>query len=579
MQIKKYSLRFSLVFIFFFVCFFGFAVKLILIQAFRSTHLANLAEKQHNHSVEIEPVRGAIYDRNLRPLALNVSVYSLFANPREMSKEAKRRVVNELAPLIGLDKKVVLEKMSKRKYFIWLKRKLPMNTVKAIKKLKIKGIGFIDETKRYYPNGDLAAHVIGFAGIDGEGLEGIELFYDKYLRGEKGLAQILRDARQRDLMIERSYIPARDGMSLVLTIDETIQYLAEQALDKAYRKNNALSGSIIVMNVKTGEILALANRPTYSLTHAADSPIENRTNRAVTFMYEPGSVFKIVTATAALEEKAFTETDQIYCENGEYKVANHILHDHGKHGTLTFREVFEVSSNIGVTKIAQKLGPEMIYKYGQRFRFGLKTGIDLKGEISGLFKNPSRWSKTSIGAVPIGHEMGATPIQLVSAIAAVANNGVYMKPYVVKEIRDSNNEVVKSFQPQAVDRIMSEDVAHRVNEILVGVVESGTGKKAMIEGMRVAGKTGTAQKVINGLYSHDKYYATFFGYAPADDPVLAAVIVFDDPHPSYFGGTVAAPVFKEVIEDSLKYLKNSGSDFVYSKEEETVPTLTSNTKR
>lgn len=563
MQIKKFSLRFSLVFVFLLSCLLAFAVKLILIQVFRSSHLTSLADKQHNHTVEIEPVRGTIYDRNLRPLALNVSVYSLFANPREMSEESKKRVIQELPSLIDVDQKTLADKVSKKKYFVWLKRKLSVDTVKEIKKLKIKGLGFIDESKRYYPNGDLAAHVIGFAGVDNEGLEGIELFYDKYLRGEKGLAQILRDARQRDLMIEQGYIPARDGMNIVLTIDETIQYLAEQALEKAYIKNNAQSGTIIVINIKTGEILALANRPTYSLTHAADSPIENRTNRAITFMYEPGSVFKIVTASAALEEKAFTETDQIYCENGEYRVANHILHDHGKHGTLTFREVFEVSSNIGVTKIAQKLGPDLIYKYGRRFRFGMKTGIDLKGEIVGLFKQPSRWSKTSIGAVPIGHEMGATPIQLVSAIAAVANGGVYMKPFVVKEIRDSNNEIVKSFQPQAVDRVISPDVAKRLNEILVGVVEAGTGKKAMIEGMRVAGKTGTAQKVINGIYSHDKFNSTFFGYAPADDPQLAAIVVFDDPHPSYFGGTVAAPVFKEVVENSLKYLKNTGTDFAY----------------
>ncbi len=566
MQIKKFSLRFSLVFIFLLACLFGFAVKLILIQIFRSTHLASLAERQHNHTVEIEPVRGTIYDRNLRPLALNVSVYSLFANPREMSQESKNRLLQVLPKLIDVDRKLLSDRLSKKKYFVWLKRKLSADTVKEIRKLKIKGLGFMDETKRYYPNQDLAAHVIGFAGIDNEGLEGIELFYDKYLRGEKGLAQILRDAKQRDLMIEKSYIPARDGMNLILTLDETIQFLAEQALEKAYRKHNAISGSIIVMNIKTGEILALANRPTYSLTHASDSPIENRTNRAVTFMYEPGSVFKIVAASAALEEKAFIESDKIYCENGEYRVANHTLHDHGKHGTLTFREVFEVSSNIGVTKISQKLGPDLIYKYGQRFRFGMKTGIDLKGEINGLFKNPSKWSKTSIGAIPIGHEVGATPIQLVSALAAIANNGVYMKPYVVKEIRDSYNQVVKSFEPQAVDRVISEDTAKRLNEILVGVVETGTGRKAMINGMRVAGKTGTAQKVINGIYSHDKFYSTFFGYAPADDPQIAVIVVFDDPHPSYFGGTVAAPVFKEVVENSLKYLKNTGSDFAYHRE-------------
>jgi cell division protein FtsI (penicillin-binding protein 3) len=562
--IKKNSLRFGVVFLSLIIFLFGFCVKLVLIQIFHSTHLASLAEKQHNHSIEIEPIRGTIYDRNLRPLALNVSVYSLFANPRGMSPTMKKKALASLPTLLGIDRQELANKIEKKKYFVWLKRKLSMETVAEIKKLKIKGLGFIDESKRYYPNANLAAHVIGFAGIDNEGLEGIELFYDKYLRGEAGWAEILRDARQRELMIEKQYIPPRDGMNLVLTLDETIQYLAEKALDEAYKKNNALSASIIVIDVKTGEILALANRPTYSLSEAAKSPIENRTNRAVSFMYEPGSVFKIVTAAAALEENAFKETDKIYCENGEYRVANHILHDHGKHGLISFKEVFEVSSNIGVTKIAQKLGPNEIYKYGQRFRFGRKTGVDLKGEIGGLFKSPKTWSKTSIGAVPIGHEVGVTPLQLICAISAIANHGVYMRPYVVKEIRDASDEVVKAFEPEMIDRVISEDTAKRLNEILVGVVEEGTGTKAKIAGMRVAGKTGTAQKALGGIYSHSKFYSTFFGYAPADDPKLAAIVVFDEPHPSYFGGTVAAPVFRQVVEDSLKYLKNSGSDFAYN---------------
>jgi len=309
------------------------------------------------------------------------------------------------------------------------------------------------------------------------------------------------------------------------------------------------------MDVQTGEILALANRPTYNLDKAVESNIENRTNRAISFVYEPGSVFKIITASAALEEEIFDEEDKIFCENGSYRIANHILTDHRPHGTLPFREVFIVSSNIGVAKVAQKIGPANVYKYGNRFRFGIPTGIDLKGEVSGWLKDPSQWSKTTIGAIPIGYEVTVTPLQLVGAISSIANQGVYMRPFVVKYIKDNQDQVIKSFEPQLIDRVISPNTAHRVKEILKSVVESGTGKRARIEGVAVAGKTGTARKVIDGKYSRGKYYASFMGFAPADNPRLAAVVVVDEPHPSYFGGTVSAPVFQEVMANSLKYLK------------------------
>jgi len=261
-----------------------------------------------------------------------------------------------------------------------------------------------------------------------------------------------------------------------------------------------------------------------------------------------------VAATAAIEEGAFNESDIIFCENGKYRVANHLLHDAHGYGNLSFVDVFALSSNIGVTKIAQKLGPNTFYKYAQRFRFGMLTGIDLKGEVGGVLKAPYTWSKTSIGAIPIGHEVLVTPLQLACAMAAIANNGVYMKPYIVKNIQDSTGEIIKSFEPQVVDRVMSPETARRLTEILVRVIEKGTGKRALIPGMRVAGKTGTAQKIMNGQYSHNRFYATFIGFAPADNPRLAVAIVIDDPRPQYYGGTVAAPVFKAVVENGLKYL-------------------------
>lgn len=559
MHIKKYPLRFVFIFLSFVSIFCFFFVKLTFIQIFHSSYLAALAQKQHNYFIELEPVRGTIYDRRLKPLAMNIPVYSLFANPRAMPAKDREEALKMLPALLNLEPAVIKERLNKQKYFVWLKRKLPLDEAERIKKLNINGLDFIDETKRYYPNGSLAAHLIGFAGIDNTGLEGMELFYNDYLKGQPGWSRILRDARLRELMIGNTFLPPRDGFNIVLTIDETIQYIAEHALEKAYKKYHAKAASIIVMDVRTGEILALANQPTYKIENFSSSLPESRINRAVCFTYEPGSVFKIVTAAAALEGNYFSEKDKIFCENGAYRVANHTLHDHHSHGTLTFREVFEQSSNIGVTKIAQKIGANTIYQYGRKFHFGMKTHIDLPGEVTGVLKPPQAWSKTSIGAIPIGQEVTVTQIQLLCAIAAIANDGVSMRPFVVKYIKDSHDEIIKSFEPEIVERVISSDTAKRLTDILAGVVENGTGKLAQIKGIKVAGKTGTAQKVINGIYSHSNFYATFFGFAPAGNPRIAAIVVVDDPHPSYFGGTVAGPVFKEVVENTLKYLESSES--------------------
>ncbi len=560
MQVRKHALRFSFVFLSIIFCLIFFTVRLILIQCFRSSHLAALAERQHNHYIKLEPLRGTIYDRRLRPLAVNVPVYSLYANPKRMKKQDKPRVVEKLSALLQIDTALLRERLDRDKYFVWLARKLPVDVAEQIRALKITGLDFIKESKRYYPNQYLAAHLLGFAGMDNEGLEGLELSYNSYLKGEDGWAQILRDARQHQLLLDKGFIAPQDGFNLVLTIDETIQFITERALDKAFTQHHAASASVIVMDTRTGEILALANRPTYNLGEPDSSLLESRTDRAVVHVYEPGSVFKIVAAAAALEEGIFKETDKFFCENGAYRVGNHMLHDHHSHGTLTFTEVIEQSSNIGVTKIAQKMGGEIFYKYAQRFRFGIKTGVDLLGEVAGVLKPPSQWSKTTIGAIPIGQEVTVTPLQLVSAISAIANDGVYMKPFVVKYVKDNKGQVIKSFYPQIVDRVISEDTSRRLKAILKGVVENGTGKKAKIEGVSVAGKTGTSQKIVNGVYSHNKFYATFIGFAPVENPRVAVVADFDDPHPDHFGGTVAAPVFSEIVGDVLKYLETNEED-------------------
>ncbi len=558
MHFQKHPTRVALIFFIFLFCITLFFIKLSLIQVFRVDYLAEKADKQHNHIVELQPLRGGIYDRNMRSLAINVAAYSVFANPRSMTEDQKSAAANAVAQALGGSSEVYAKKMEKEKYFVWLARKIPSDRYEALKAQKVQGIGFVKESKRFHPNGDLAAHLMGFSNIDNIGLQGVELEYDKYLRGSKGMAQFLRDAKMRDLMIEKDFVAPKDGNNVVLTIDETIQFIAERALQKAFEKHNAASASIIVLDPKTGEVLAFANRPTFDPDKPEAFPMENRTNRAVAFVYEPGSVFKIVTAAAGLETKVFKEDDIIFCENGNYRVANHILHDHDPLGSLSYRQVVIHSSNIGITKIAQKIGADKVYEYARKFRFGVKTGIGMIGEVNGWLKPPPQWSKTSIGAIPIGQEVTVTSIQLVAAIAAIANDGKYMKPYYVKAIKDPNGGMVHEFQPKEEVQVIHADIARRMKSILQGVVDEGTATSAKMKDITAAGKTGTAQKVINGTYSHSKFVASFIGFAPVDDPKLAIVVTVDTPHPNYYGGIVAAPVFKEVVQDSLRYLATKG---------------------
>lgn len=531
--------------------------RLFIIQFLRSGYLADKARKQHSLFVELEPRRGAIYDSSLRPQAVNTSVDSLYASPPEIPDKDRKIIIMQLSVILNLDESFLEDRLSRKKSFVWLARKITPEQAQEIKKLKIKGIGFIRESKRCYPNGYLASHVIGFAGLDNAGLEGTELYYDKYLKGQPGWAMMLRDARQKKIDISEKMVSPKNGYDVVLTIDEVIQYIAERELDKAFNTYHAKGASIVVMDPHTGAILALANRPTYDLNEYASVPKDLRRDRAICDMFEPGSVFKIVTASAALEENKVSEEDRFFCENGSYKIATHVLHDHRPHAWLTFREVIEQSSNIGTSKVAQLLGNNLLYKYIRLFGFSSKLGVDLPGEISGVAREPRFWSRISIATLPMGQEIGVTALQLTCAISVIANGGQLMKPYIVREIRDQYAEPIKEFKPKMIRKVISLQTAKRVGKILTGVVNDGTGKLAKIDGVDVAGKTGTGQKLEpNGTYSHSKFTASFIGFAPAEDPVIAIAVVVDEPRPYYFGGVVAAPVFKNVAADALKYLKS-----------------------
>jgi cell division protein FtsI/penicillin-binding protein 2 len=556
--INNYRRRINAVFLFFIIFFIFCIARLFYIQFFRSSYLANVAKKQYNLFIELEPRRGTIYDANLKPQAVNLVADSLYATPSEIADKDKEAIIRQLMPILNVDRAYLKDRLSRKKSFIWLARKISPMQAEAIRRLNIKGIDFIKETKRCYPNGYLASHIIGFAGLDNTGLEAIELYYDKFLKGQSGWALFLRDARQRKLDLWEKMVLPRDGYDLVLTIDEVIQYIAERELDKVFKTYHAKGASIIVMDPHTGRILALANRPTLDLNEYANASIDQIRNRSICDLFEPGSVFKIVTAAAALEEKKVVEEDRVFCENGSYRVANHILHDHRPHGWLVFREVIEQSSNIGTTKVAQILGADLLYRYVKLFGFGSKLGIDLYGEVAGMIKEPRFWSKTSIGAVPIGQEVGVTVLQLASAISVIANGGQLMKPYLVNEIRDRDGEIIKEFSPLMIRKVISLDTAGREKKILTGVIENGTGQLAKLPGFSAAGKTGTAQKLEpNGSYSHNKFIASFIGFAPAEDPLIAIAVVVDEPRPYYFGGVVAAPVFKNVATDVLRYLKTN----------------------
>ena len=521
---------------------------------FQSQYLTKLAIMQQNLYVEIPARRGIIYDRNLKPLSTNKRAYSVFAVPGEIENRSK--TAGALSQLLDLDKDFVLERISRKKHFVWLKRKVSDEVSEKLRRAEIPGIFLLKEDQRSYPNAYLAANILGFTNIDNEGLEGIELAYNKYLKGKPGYAFFIRDARQCVLQLENTDKLPVDGYDVVLTIDEVIQYFTETALDDAFRKHNAHGACVVVMDPNTGQILALANRPTFDSNYPQNAPADSRRNRAICDFFEPGSVFKIVTACAALEENKFTETDKIFCENGEYRIANHILHDHRPHGMLTFREVITLSSNIGVSKIAQKLGLERVHHYAASFGFGVPTGIELPGEVGGMLKPLNQYSKTSIGAVPMGQEVAVTALQLATAISAIANGGIYIKPYIIDRIQDSLGEVIEQFGPQSLRRVISSETSRRVRSILKEVVDNGTATMAKSKEYDFAGKTGTAQKIDpQGGYSHQKFYGSFIGFAPVDKPRLAIAVIFDEPHPYYYGGVVAAPVFKQIAEQSLKYIQ------------------------
>jgi len=528
--------------------------RLAYLQLFRHAEYLTRAQRQQQRIIEITPKRGAIYDRNMHALAMSVPVDSAFAVPSEIADQAL--AARLLSGVLNIPQDVLETRLASSHAFLWLARKLPPEKKEAIAALNLKGVYFQRENQRFYPKRDLASHVLGFVDLDERGLGGIEYELDDKIRGKSEKIIVMADAKQR--WFDGGEAQWESGASVVLTLDEQIQYIAERELAAAIAKTQAIAGTIIVMNPNTGELLAVANWPTFNPNAASASPAEARMNRAVSALYEPGSTFKLITLAAAFNE-GITKPDELFdCENGAIDYAGHRIHDHKRFGILTVSEILAQSSDVGAIKIAIRLGAPKFYDYIRAFGFGEQTGVELPGETRGILRRLEHWTPVSIGSISMGQEVGVTPLQLVSAVSAIANGGMLFKPHIVSELR-RGEEVLPAeglLAPTEPRRIITPETAATLRRLMEGVVLHGTGELARLDGWTAAGKTGSAQKIdpATGRYSPTQLIASFTGFAPISNPAVAILVSLDSPVGPHEGGMVAAPVFKRVAEQVLPYL-------------------------
>jgi len=550
--------RFRLLFakVLFLSVFIIVAGRAFQLQVLQGEKLKRLGERQHLKEWIVLPKRGAVLDRTGEPLALSLESQSVYVRPHRI--QDGDAVSRKLAKILNLNVADVAQKIASDKPFVWIKRQVAPPEAEQIQALNVDGIGMFFEPNRYYPQGQLAGQVLGFVSRDSEGLEGLELRYNNYIRGETGSSVIERDALGRRVLVqgvEGVQIPP--GGDIHLTLDTSIQHLAEKELESTITKNRAKAGVAIVMEPFTGEVLALANFPSFNPNNFSKESAQQRRNRAVADSFEPGSTFKTILAAAALEEEVVGKEDLFYCEMGKYAYAGKIIHDTHSYGWLPFYKILQVSSNIGFTKVAEKLKKDRYFKYIEKFGFGKITGIDMPGEVPGLLRNAESWSAIDLATHAFGQGISATPLQMAMAYAAVANGGFLMRPYVVRRVVSPGGEVLLENQPHVVRRVISEKTARLLASMLKEVTnEGGTGVMANVEGFEVAGKTGTAQKadLAHGGYAARKRVASFVGFVPADAPRLVVLVLVDEPEVSVYGGIVAAPVFRNIARGALRQL-------------------------
>jgi len=546
--------------ILFFAFLFLYAVlisRLFYIQLIKHDFFMKRSMEQRLREISLAPDRGDIFDRNGNLLATTVDSYSIYTIPADIKD--KKAASKALALALGMDRNIVLGKMNSKEPFVWINRKVDSGIKEKVMKLKLEGIGILSERRRIYPKGKIASQVLGFVGIDNQGLAGIELEYDNYLKGLGGRLIKEQDVKGRDILVSdlREIQAPSNGMNLTLTIDEPIQYMAEKEIKKAVRELKAKSGTVIVMDVRSGEILALAIYPGFDPNEYNRYSPDVWYNRAVTGVYEPGSTFKLVTVAAAINDGAITPNSLIYCpdfiQKGKRTIRNSHRIDFPTGRNVLPGEVLKQSINTGAAQIAYKLGKKDFYKGIRAFGFGQVSGIDLPGESRGILRNESDWQEIDVGTISFGQGIAVTPIQLISSLSSIANGGVKVKPRVVKRIDSISGNYVKIIPSEKGGRSVSSRAAKEVLDMSESVINEGTGKPARIKFFRVGGKTGTAQKPKpGGGYYEDSFVPSFIGFAPLTDPAVSVLVILDDPSTEYWGEKTAAPVFKEIMEFTLR---------------------------
>ncbi|MZG30232.1 MAG: penicillin-binding protein 2 [Nitrospinae bacterium] len=545
----------------FFLVVAALIVRLASLQILQHETLLAKSEKQYVGTVETQFGRGVIYDRNLNELAQNIEVESVYANPSEiLNRKAAARV---LSKTLNLDRNKVYKKISSKRDFVWIKRKGDLEGIAKLKEADLQGIGFLPEQKRFYPKRELAANVLGFVGVDNQGLAGVEHAHQSRLKGTTIRRVTERDAKGRSIQPPESLRDSsRKSFDLVLTLDEVIQFTAEYHLKKQVERFKADSGMAVVMDPRTGEIYAMANVPQFNPNNYRAFSQHIWKNNIVAGSYEPGSIFKPIVAAAALDKGLARPHDIYFCENGKLKIGKANIGEASDHkfGWMTMSDIIAKSSNIGAIKIAQQVGKKPFYEYIRKFGFGEKSGLSLPGESAGQLKDQKNWSNLSLASISFGHEIAVTPIQMVTAMSAIANGGMLMEPHIIKALI-KDGEVVEKFGPRKIRRVISKKTSLQMVEILKSVVKNGTGKKAALDGFDVAGKTGTAQKynMETRSYSSTEFISSFIGFVPADSPRLVILVMIDNPKGLHWGSVVSAPVFQKIAKKALRYLDITSS--------------------
>jgi cell division protein FtsI (penicillin-binding protein 3) len=537
--------------------FFGLSIaiigaKVVYLQVFCGPWLSQKAADQYERAVTSNGKRGTIYDSKHREMAVSIDVTSIAAYPHRIENAP----LNALAKTLDIDSRKLRRKLESQKSFVWVKRKVTPKEAQAVRDLQLRGIDFIPERSRFYPNKTLAAQVLGFAGLDGHGLEGIEYYYDDFLKGPAEQFTIFKDALGRGFDAENQMAFHNSGKNLILTIDGTVQYITEKALKEAVEKFSAKSGMALVMAPKTGAILAMAHFPFFNPNAFGDFDRQLWRNRALTDPFEPGSTLKIFSAAAALESGICSPHSIFFCENGKYKIGKDVVHDTHPHGWLSLQQIIKYSSNIGTVKVSEAIGAELLHNTLRSFGFGQKTGLDCPGETAGSLSPYKRWSKIDAAAISFGQGISVSAIQLITAAAAIANDGILMKPRIVHAITDQHGAFIKRFAPQRIRRVIAAKTAGTLRRIMQSVTtKGGTGVNAALEGYSVCGKTGTAQKTDEkGTYAKGKYIASFIGFVPTNKPKAVILVIVDEPQKKHYGGTVAAPAFRTIALKTIDYL-------------------------